>query len=98
MKQQLQVDLYGAASVTVEGVRHSKLWTAMPADSSNDQVKGLDISSLKCDPKVFDDLSITQYPATVTVDVDLRRGAKNSMVLYCTGVHAIKSPQQNKAS
>lgn len=89
MKQNLKVNVYGAASTTVEGTRHTKIWCGMQDPEADPAlVKGIDLFSVKCDGKVYDSLELTSYPAPCTIEVQLKRGAKNSMTQYCVGLTA----------
>lgn len=98
MKQNLKVHVYGAASTTVEGTRHTKIWCGMQDPEADPAlVKGIDLFSVKCDGKVYDSLELTSYPAPCTIEVQLKRGAKNSMTQYCVGLTADSSRPSSKS-
>lgn len=101
MKNQIMADLYGAETVTVEGTRYSKLWIGQPVTDPGQNAKGIAFMAVKCDAMVYDALDLPAYPTSVTLDIELRKGSKNSLTQFCTGVrlnNSVPSPANKKAS
>ncbi|ASP40345.1 hypothetical protein CHH28_17415 [Bacterioplanes sanyensis] len=98
MNNQIMAQVYGAETVTVEGTRYSKLWIGQPVTDPNAQnAKGIAFMAVKCDATVYDALNLPSYPANVTLDIELRKGSKNSLTQYCTGVRVNGSAPSPKA-
>lgn len=90
----LNATLYSVQlAVGPNGERYVKAFVGQPADLADESTKGISLMSLSCEPEVFDQVNIKDYPASVEIDTQLIRGGQNKMKQHVVAIRSSVKPK-----
>lgn len=82
----IRASLYSVQLATgPNGERYVKAFIGGPSDENT---KGISLMSLSCEPDVFDQVQIKNYPADVELETQLVRGGQNKMKQHVVSIKA----------
>jgi hypothetical protein len=91
LNQTLKATVYGIQQSKVDDNRYVKTFIGELASDEN--TKGISLMSIPTDPRVFDEVTIKNFPCECDIGLQVSRGGQNKMAQRVVSITEFKGPK-----